>query len=131
MADRGTITALKAQIDLILNNAVADKFITPQKHNNILQDVIDTLFPSFGSVTGTDTYVVAMSITQVALMEGKLYLLSFANTNTGAVTLNVDALGAKAITKDANVALAASDVVIGKIYEVRYHIATDNFRIDL
>ena len=131
MADKGTITLLKAHIDSVLSNSRGDGTITPQEHNNLLKDVVDTLFPTYGSVTGTDTYIVAMNVTQVGYQEGKTYLLSFANTNTGAATLNVDTLGAKGIKKGANVDLAASDIVVGKIYEVRYNLADDNFKIDL
>jgi hypothetical protein len=40
--------------------------------------------------------------------------------NTGAVTLNIDALGAKAVTRDGSVALAAGDIKSGEVVVVVY-----------
>jgi hypothetical protein len=40
--------------------------------------------------------------------------------NTGAVTLNIDSLGAKAVTRDGSVALAAGDIKSGEVVVVVY-----------
>jgi len=131
MADKGTIALLKTHIDDVLNNSKAEGTITPQVHNNLLKDVIDTLFPTYGTTAGIDTYTVALNITQIDFQDGKLHLLSFSDTNTGAATLNVDTLGAKGLKKNEDLDLAADDIVVGKIYEVRYDSSTDTYRINL
>ena len=129
MADKGTLDQLKTSIASVLDNSVGADFITPQKHNNILIDVIDTISPSFGSATGTDTYLVAMSTTQVAYSEHKAYFISFANTNTGDSTLDVDSLGVKSLRNGANNEIPPSFIFVGVIYEVRYDLATDTLRL--
>jgi hypothetical protein len=43
-----------------------------------------------------------------------------AGTNTGAVTLNINSLGAKAVTRDGSTALAAGDIVSGEVVVVVY-----------
>jgi hypothetical protein len=131
MSDKGTLAQLKTSISGVLDNNVGDGFISPQKHNNILVDVIDTISPTHGTAAGTDTYTVAMAVTQVAYSDHKLYLVSFPNTNTGAATLDVDSLGAKGLKKGANIDLAASDIVVGKIYEIRYDATADALRINI
>jgi hypothetical protein len=60
MSDLLNKPALIAAIDLLLNNGVADESITPDLHNALLQDVLDTLYTSlwkktivtFGSFSG-------------------------------------------------------------------------------
>jgi hypothetical protein len=49
-----------------------------------------------------------------------MYYFSPAATNTGAVTINIDSLGAKAITKNGSTALAAGDLTSGKVAVVVY-----------
>lgn len=51
---------------------------------------------------------------------GDLAMIIANHTNSGAATLNVDGLGAKAITKNGTTALAASDIVSGGAYLVTY-----------
>ena len=43
MADLGTIAALKAAIDALLNNGVPDQSIEPDEHNALLDDLLDTI----------------------------------------------------------------------------------------
>jgi len=49
-------------------------------------------------------------------------LFSFvaANANTGAATINLNGLGAKSITKSGTTALAANDIVSGRLYLIEY-----------
>ena len=131
MSDKGTTAQLKTHIQSILNNSVGDKFISPQKHANLLLDIIDTLSPTYGTVSGTNTYTVDMNVTQVNYSVHKTYLLSFTNSNTSICTLNVDSLGSKPLRKEENLPLSASDIIVGKIYEVIYDTTTDTFRINI
>lgn len=72
------------------------------------------------TVSGTDTITASGSPTVAAYSTGASYYFSPANTNTGAVTINIDSLGAKSITKEGSTALAAGDLTSGKIAFVVY-----------
>lgn len=76
----------------------------------------------YGAATGTDTYALDLTPNLAAYGAGNIIYCTFANTNTGAATINVDTLGAKAITKgtDGITALSASDLVVGKVYTLIY-----------
>lgn len=79
-----------------------------------------------GKATGTDTYAVTLSVkdsSYVGLADGTqrgVYLVSFANTNTGASTLNVNGLGAKTIFKNGSTGLDAGDIVVDRVYVLIY-----------
>ena len=72
------------------------------------------------TVSGTDTITASGSPTVAAYATGASYYFSPANTNTGAVTINIDSLGAKSITKNGTTALAANDLTSGKVAMVVY-----------
>jgi len=55
-----------------------------------------------------------------AYATGNLFSFVAANTNTGAATINLNSLGAKSITKLGSTALAAGDIVSGRIYLIEY-----------
>ncbi len=74
-----------------------------------------------GTVTGTNTLTATPTPAPAAYVTGQRYAFIVANTNSGAVTLNVNSLGAKDIKRiDGATALVASDLVAGQIAEVRY-----------
>lgn len=104
----------------------------------------DTLYPSIGAVvdnfqptayaatSGTDTYAATLTgVVPTAYYAGMEVKLLFGNTNTGAATINLNSLGAKAIKKgtDGATALSASDLVVTKIYTLIYD--GTNFQINL
>jgi len=68
--------------------------------------------------SGTDTYTVSGSITSYATKF--TILVKFTNANTGAATLNVNSLGAKAIKKTGSVAMASGDISAGQILLLVY-----------
>lgn len=65
------------------------------------------------TASGTDTYTVTPSPAITAYAAGQTFLVTFTNANTGAATLNVNGLGAKAITKNGATALERSDIAAG------------------
>jgi len=73
-----------------------------------------------GSVSGTDTITATSNPVIDAYASGQTFRFVAANTNTGAVTINLNSLGAKDITKDGSLALVAGDIVSGGLYEVTY-----------
>ena len=70
----------------------------------------------------TKSYAVGPNILQLpqTLTAGTTISFKAANTNTGASTLNVNSLGAKAIKKNGTEALVAGDVQAGQIISVGY-----------
>ena len=68
------------------------------------------------AVTNSPPYPSAAS----AYRTGQVYTFIANHTNTGASTLNVDAKGAKAITKDATAPLVANDILVGQVVSVLY-----------
>lgn len=72
------------------------------------------------TATGTDTITATSSPPLTAYASGNTFSFVAAATNTGAVTINIDSLGAKAITRDGTIALFANDITIGKVVTVVY-----------
>ena len=75
---------------------------------------------TFLTAAGTDTITATASPALTAYAAGNLFTFVVAGTNTGAVTLNIDSLGAKAITRDGTTALAANDLVATEVVIVVY-----------
>lgn len=85
-----------------------------------LGQVQSTAAKLIGSISGVDTVLGIMSPTLTAYAAGQLFYYIAAGANTGAVTLNIDGLGAKAVTRDGSTALAAGDINSGEIVVVIY-----------
>jgi len=85
-----------------------------------LGQVQSTAAKLIGSISGVDTVLGIMSPTLTAYAAGQLFYYVAAGANTGAVTLNIDGLGAKAVTRDGSTALAAGDINSGEIVVVIY-----------
>lgn len=73
------------------------------------------------AVAGTDTITASITPSPTAYASGQTFRFTAAGANTtGTVTLNINGLGAKAITKNGTVALAPGDLLSGAIIEVTY-----------
>jgi hypothetical protein len=81
---------------------------------------VQNSFGSFLTVTGTDTITATVSPSLTAYASGQMFAFVAGNTNTGAVTINISSLGAKAITKTGNTALVASDLIANYLYIIVY-----------
>lgn len=79
--------------------------------------------------SGTDTITLTSGMSLSAYAQGMMFAFEAGGTNTGAVTLNVDSIGAKAIVKNHDVALAAGDIEAGQIVLVAYKATADNFQM--
>lgn len=75
---------------------------------------------TFVVASGTDTILGTGSPALTAYATGNAFQFTVAGTNTGASTLNIDSLGAKAITRDGSTALVAGDLVSGSVVTVVY-----------
>lgn len=80
---------------------------------------------SSNAYTATNNTVGVWSV----LTDGNIIALRANHTNSGAATLAVDGLTAKAIRTSDNGALAVGDIVSGGIYLLAYHAGNDNFQI--
>lgn len=112
---------------------------------NAVSDAVDAAFDKFPSqislqrgttVFAVDSgaanaYVVAMPATWTALSDGASLRLRIGagNTNTGAATVNVDSLGARAIKRMDGTDVVAGDLTAGRTYELTYDLANTYFRL--
>lgn len=101
------------------------------RHTNVGNAVVRTDYAAAGqvqdsslqwltSIAGTDTITASITPSPAAYTAGQTFRFVAAATNTGAVTLNVNGLGAKAITKDGTAALTAGELRSGAVMEVVY-----------
>jgi hypothetical protein len=81
-----------------------------------LQDSAGTLLTA---VAGTNT-ITATLTNLAAYAAGQVFTLIPAVTNTGATTLNINAIGAVAVTKGAAAALTGGELVAGAAYQLTY-----------
>ena len=101
-------------------------------HTNVGNATARTNYPSAGqvqdgtltyltSISGTDTITATApaSMTSYAAGQTFRFIAAGANTTTG-VTININGIGAKNITKNGTTALAIGDIVSGSIVEVTY-----------
>lgn len=84
----------------------------------------------FVSDTGAaNVYAVAMQKTAASYTDGMSFTMKVANTNTGACTVNVDGLGAKAIKLTNGADPAAGDLTDGDFQTLVYDADAGYFRI--
>src|SRR5262245_58729727 len=85
-------------------------------------DLQDNKGEHIASVSGTDTIVLTPTIALTAYAAGQRYTFTAAGSNTGAVTVNISALGAKSLVQNdtAHTALASGDIVSGQTVDMRY-----------
>ena len=105
--------------------AVSDSTVPNTLDNIVRQQMADvrTLAEDIGGKNvsaGTDTITLTTSSTVTALYDGLRLTFIAGGTNTGAATLNVDGVGAKAIVKAGGTALAAGDIASGMAVDVVY-----------
>lgn len=110
---------------------IADLPMGNFKHTNVNNAIQRNQYSAYGqvqdgqpqwmTVTGTDTILGTIAPGPTGYTTGQLFRFIPAGPNTtNAVTLNLNSLGAKNITKNGTVALAPGDLIGGKVYEVIY-----------
>ena len=67
-----------------------------------------------------NTYTLTLNAAYTALFDGLFFRTSFNVANTGAVTLNVNGIGATTVQDRDGNALVADDIVTGAVYDVMY-----------
>lgn len=87
-------------------------------------------YANYGADTGAaDAYVVALSSQLTALATGVEVRFKAGATNTGASTLNVNSLGAKAIVRPSGATLEAGDILTGQIVACTYDATSGKFQL--
>ena len=81
---------------------------------------VQSSFGSFLTAAGTDTITASVSPSLTAYAVGQTFKFIAAATNTGAVTMNISALGAKSILKNGSTPLSAGELVSGSMYQIVY-----------
>ena len=75
----------------------------------------------YATGSGTNTIVATMAPAITAYAAGQTFRIKMAaGANTGATTINLNSLGAKAITKKGTTALAAGDIPASTMFEIAY-----------
>lgn len=69
---------------------------------------------------GTDSYAITVTPAPVAYVAGQTFTFKAGTANTGACTLNVNTLGAKAIKKNYNSDLVTGDILANQVIQVCY-----------
>jgi hypothetical protein len=84
-----------------------------------LGQVQDSAATYLTSVAGTNTITASVS-GLTAYAAGQTFRFVAAGNNTGAVTININSIGAKAITKQGTTALVSGDIVSGSTVAITY-----------
>lgn len=109
----GDMVAGNNKISGLANGSAADDSAT-------IGQVQGNTFAMLGAVSGADTITATASPPITAYATGQTFRFVSAGANTGAVTLNINALGAKAVTKTGATALDAGNIPSGAVVEVVY-----------
>ena len=80
----------------------------------------DSAFTFLTSPAGTNAITATASLGMSAYVTGQRFFFVAAATNTGAVTLNINAIGVKSVTKNGTTALVAGDIAINAVVQVVY-----------
>lgn len=80
----------------------------------------DSAYTYIGSISGVDTITGTLTPALTAYAAGQRFEFVSAGANTGAVTININSLGAKSITKLGTTALAAGDIPSGALVQIVY-----------
>ncbi len=85
-----------------------------------LSQVQSTVVKLIGTISGADTITGSLVPALTAYAAGQMFYFVAAGDNTGAVTLNINSLGAKNVTKNGTTALTAAEIKSGQTVAVIY-----------
>ncbi len=83
-------------------------------------DDTDALLGAITTTGAANAYALTTGLSLAAYVTGQSFEIIANFSNSGPVTIDVDAIGAKAITKNGASALATGDIVSGNIYRISY-----------
>jgi hypothetical protein len=88
--------------------------------SDIASNVQNSVYSFAADAEASDTYVITLTPAISAYATGQRFIFTANTANTGAATLNVNAIGAKAIVKGDSTALVTGDIAAGQVVEVVY-----------
>ena len=96
-----------------------------------LADYRNLLGGAIASGGSSNAYTLASALNPALAASTNGFLIAFEanHTNTGAVTLNVDSIGAVAVVRNGGAALAGGEIVTGSIYHVVYETGGSNYKL--
>lgn len=80
---------------------------------------LDAIISAIATTGSANAYVLTSGQSLTSYV-AQSFIIKANFTNTGAATINVDGLGAKALTKNGTTALVSGDIVSGTVYRVAY-----------
>ena len=92
-------------------------------------DLVDKLLGAITATGSSNAYAISTGSTISAYADGQRFCVKWNHTSSGASTLNVDTIGAIAITKNGTTAIASGDLVSGDYGVVVYDSAGPRFRV--
>ena len=108
---------------------LAENSAAVQKYANLNNgEVAASGVTSLSNVSGTNTITAEATSTITTYTNLEIYTFIVANANTGAVTLNIDAVSADAIVKNFDKPIVAGDFQPGQIVNAQRHNANSNFQ---
>ena len=114
--------------------AGAPEGMAPSTVNNTMREAYARIKRWYDDAQGakttagsSNTYTLAAARTVASYAAGDNYVIKANHSNTGAATLNVDSLGAKAIVTPALNALEADSIRAGGVYQIAYEASADKF----
>ena len=84
------------------------------------KQVIDGDLTELTSVSGNNTILATGPLSVAAYVEGMSFTFKAAAANTTAVTININSIGARAITKSGTTALVANDILSGQVIPITF-----------
>ena len=100
-----------------LTNLAAGTLLTDSANLGQIQNQVYALLTG---VAGTNTITASSSPAIAAYVTGQEFKFVSAGSNSSAATININGLGAKALTKNGAVALSANDIPSGAIVDIVY-----------
>jgi len=97
---------------------------------SVLPEIIQGFLYSYAvDAEASDTYVISLTPSISAYVDGAIYSFDANTVNTGAATLNIDSVGAKAIVKNGGTALDDGDIAAGQRVIIQYNSTDDDFEM--
>ena len=82
---------------------------------------------TLSNIQGTNTVVAEAATTITAYVDKEIYVFTVGTTNTGAMTLNIDSVGAKAIVKNHDQAILEGEMEATQVVAVMYNASSTDF----
>ena len=117
-----------AKADVGLGSVDNAQQATKTEFNTHLADYVRQ--PGYGATAGSaNTYTLTLSPAPTAYVDGMGVVVKVNAANTGATTINVNGLGAKAIVDGKGSALTSGKLRLNGIYSLKYSTTSGNFQL--